>query len=810
MLRRSVLWNLCTLVLAFLVSTCGEPTAVTVKGEPAGPLFATGIVSNQQVSPRWSDASTWPSGRVPVAGEEVHIPAGRTVVLDISPPPLAGLSVDGVLEFARKDVDLTTDWIAVGGTLQIGSITEPFAEQATITLTGPRGSSSSSLSGMGSRVLGVRPGATLELHGEQRVTWSRLNATAHPGSQTIEVSDAVDWRVGERIVVAPSGFDPYEAEDRTITSVSGRTIGLDTPLNELHYGRIQSIAGWQVDERAEVGLLSRSIRIQGGPGSDLGQGGFGGHVMVLAGSVARIEGVEFYQMGQSGELARYPMHWHMAGDVGGQYFRGNSVWRSNNRCLTIHATDNLDVRDNVCYDHQGHGYFLEDGAESGNHLQGNLGLLGRRPDPALRLLPSDSRPATFWVTNPDNDLIGNAAAGSEGIGFWYAFPQSPTGPSAGEPDLPRSTPLGAFRDNVAHTNHRGGLFVDHGPDATGKVRTTSYRPVVNPADPDSDPVPAVFDRFTGYKNRERAVWLRGHNHVLRDAVLADNAIGATFASVETYMDDGLIAGETDNNLQPRDVYRGFEFYDGRVGAKDVTFWGFTGAGTIPWSALGFHRKNAFALDVRNWAENLSFIQSTPVYVEPPLSDKDGDKAAVFMDADGSVTGTPGAYVVANTSFLTTAGCQVQQQWNAQVCPGPYVRLNYSGDQAVAPATVRRSDGAQETFTGLGDDPKRLSISMLQGEFYDLGFSRPPTSARLDLWDGKPGDWVRVSLPYNSSSLSISRDFSSTNLLVAVSSVAALDASDGEAYYYDAAARRLHLKLVVRAGRKTAHVKVDPA
>ena len=34
---------------------------------------------------RWSDASAWPHGKVPVAGEEVTIPRGTEMVLDVSP-----------------------------------------------------------------------------------------------------------------------------------------------------------------------------------------------------------------------------------------------------------------------------------------------------------------------------------------------------------------------------------------------------------------------------------------------------------------------------------------------------------------------------------------------------------------------------------------------------------------------------------------------------------------------------------------------------------------------------------------------------
>ena len=37
--------------------------------------------------------------------------------------------------------------------------------------------------------------------------------------------------------------------------------------------------------------------------------------------------------------------------------------------------------------------------------------------------------STYWVENPNNDLIGNVAAGSIQVGFWYILPYRPTGPS---------------------------------------------------------------------------------------------------------------------------------------------------------------------------------------------------------------------------------------------------------------------------------------------------------------------------------------------------------------------------------------------
>ena len=59
----------------------------------------------------WSDASAWPSGKVPAAGEEVTIPRGTEVVLDLSPPALRSVTVQGKLtfaSFAEEPITLTT------------------------------------------------------------------------------------------------------------------------------------------------------------------------------------------------------------------------------------------------------------------------------------------------------------------------------------------------------------------------------------------------------------------------------------------------------------------------------------------------------------------------------------------------------------------------------------------------------------------------------------------------------------------------------------------------------------------------------
>src|SRR5579872_7479014 len=69
---------------------------------------------------RWSDASTWPDKKVPGKDAAVIIDKDMNVVLDVTPPALRSLTINGKLSFAdNKDLELTTEWVMVHGELEI-------------------------------------------------------------------------------------------------------------------------------------------------------------------------------------------------------------------------------------------------------------------------------------------------------------------------------------------------------------------------------------------------------------------------------------------------------------------------------------------------------------------------------------------------------------------------------------------------------------------------------------------------------------------------------------------------------------------
>ncbi len=623
----------------------------------------------------WSDSATWSGGAVPAEGDAVTIGEGMDVVLDVDTPALHGLNVDGTLSFSdANDVELTTEWVLLRGALQAGSEAAPHTRNATITLTDAV--PDENINGMGDRGILV-VGGTLSLHGDRENSWTKLAETAEAGSTSIAVLDASGWRVGDEIVLASTDFNPRQAETRRIAGVSGNTLTLDAPLEYMHFGQVT----YDVDERGEVGLLTRNIKVQASP--DAEETYFGGHIMAMDGSEMTVSGVELTRMGQHLTLARYPIHWHINGDVAGQYIKNSAIHDTYNRCVTVHGTDNLRVENNVTYNTVGHCFFMEDAIESGNQFVRNLGIqtkchptlpcistrlaaAGEDPDYEDRyevrangqaskdvLIPSDNTVATFWITNPDNIYVDNVAAGSDSTGFWMSLPEHPTGAFEGteisQAVWPRRTAFREFRGNVAHSNYDGFMFDRNvNPDGTFGVTGNAHMPKEDPEDENSRTVETVFENLTAYMNRNGGIWGRGEMHIFRNVKLADNAMGYTHASGAFGSDpytslvvDSLFVGETDNvgnPTTPEEIaygrslpkpempdfpIRGYEYYDYRHDVENTTFVNYEDNATRKTGALSYLMYTSAGVSTENAIEGTTFIDAKPVYY-PPMEYKWGN------------------------------------------------------------------------------------------------------------------------------------------------------------------------------------------
>ena len=138
---------------------------------------------------------------MPEEGDVVTIGEGVDVVLDVSPPALHGINLNGTLSFAdNTDLELTTEWMLVRGELQIGSERDPQTRNATITLTD--NVPGENINGMGDRGI-LLVGGTLSLHGDRENAWTKLAETAEAGSTRIDVLDAGGCRPRQFLPVAP-------------------------------------------------------------------------------------------------------------------------------------------------------------------------------------------------------------------------------------------------------------------------------------------------------------------------------------------------------------------------------------------------------------------------------------------------------------------------------------------------------------------------------------------------------------------------------------------------------------------------------
>ena len=789
--------------MSFWLRICAVISAV------AAALFILPTVPASAADNDWSNS-------YPTTGT-VTIPRGQTVVLDVD-VNLKRLVVEGTLVCGDTDVELRSETILIGGALRCGTNRDRHMHDFTITLTG---NGSGNVGGFGDKYLVAKPGANIYLAGEERTAWVRLTQTAPAGANTLTL-EPNDWRVGDRIAIAPTDFRAEQAETAVITAKTGNTVTLDRPLDYMHYCGTESYNGRSITQCAEVGLLSHNITIRGNSGSATTK--IGGHTMFHAGSRIRIRDVEFARMGQIGRLGRYPVHFHLFGDASDSYFINNSVWGSYNRWVTLHGAQNLRFETNVGYDTLGHGFYMEDGDEIGNRIVKNLGILALGAPEGQRVTPSDGEAAVYWFANPDNYVVGNVAAGGDHSGFWYSLPERPLGSSPNQHLRPRETPLDRFHNNVAHSVGFAGLMVDRGERPDRTLETTWYNPREIPGDDSSPLVRPEFTSFTSYKSRHYGIWLRTFSGVkFNRAMLADNWRSLYIANIQAHgstktalVTNSLLIGETDNIGQaeswettgsggrtlpkfwePEAALGGIPFYDGPLHVKNTTFANFQPNGQRDAGALTNLFPNAFWVSPENTAANVEFVNSNRVLLPDVVEFVDGDATTLFTDRTGSVTGTPDAVVSVGGSILDVSeNCTDKPEWNAVQCDPSIGHSSFSIqrlDGGWARVNLERSDGASIGFDGSSDRSNRVFVMLVtdmpheltwldstpnQWNLYSNGISR----------NGK-GQGARFSFeaPSGNWEFQVNGRYSST------SSLAALE-SGGSKWYYDAATNMIHVRL----------------
>lgn len=241
------------------------------------------LVESQEVCPdkapsliKWSE---WALAKAVTSNTTViTIPAGVSILFDMPAAPsffsFGGILVDGSLILQDNgadgaNVELHTQYVIArdGGSIIAGSECCPYQGQLDIVLYGDK--SEADVENLGTKVLGATRGGSLSLHGQVATpTWTSLAATAVKGSSEIVLSEPVNWKVGDNLVLPSTDFDMKQVDGGAIKAISAdkKTISLDFKLKYMHFGEIVGVGKSHddsVDERGEVGHLSRRINVRG-------------------------------------------------------------------------------------------------------------------------------------------------------------------------------------------------------------------------------------------------------------------------------------------------------------------------------------------------------------------------------------------------------------------------------------------------------------------------------------------------------------------------------------------------------------------
>ncbi|MBT7610489.1 MAG: hypothetical protein HN576_12085 [Bacteriovoracaceae bacterium] len=679
---------------------------------------------------------------------DVVIEEGTIVEIDQS-LDLGFIKVLGILRCKQNlNVNIKTDGILVMGPnakLKCGSLQNRFTGKIQFILKNYRELSDliiNPMHTMGGKAIAAMNGATISLHGDIKNSgYSRLDQNLNQGEKELIIADSKKWSKDDEIVVSTTSFykDHHDLFKILNYDENSKKIFLSKNADFFHYGKMQNFKdekdneNYSLDERAFVANLTRNIVIM----SELDQytqNQLGAHMMIMHGSYGYIDGVEFYRVGQMEKMGRYPFHWHRSGDVSGQYIKNSSIHESYNRCITIHNSFNAELNNNTCFNHYGHGFFLEEGNEVGNIIQYNLGMYSRKPEASRALLKSDwitqpadrfPGPATFWISNPDNDVRFNIASGSEGSGFWMAFVENLNCDSMGctlaanrsqANVFPLTTNTDNFSDNEAHSAVTG-ITWDGAPmgdllnnnllnSNDRELVSAHYKPQIIPE----------FNNLIVSKGSRAGIYFRGEQVNFKNTILADNGTAAFFA-YNQILQDSIIVATSDNYDSVEKAYQfdqsiashsrhtkffeGIRVYDGSFVLDNVYFANFNTEKLMinnmdftstPISLTGGAERFGNAVKHVNFS-NIPYRKF--LFDHKKMNWQDSYTASV-RDINGDLTGFNGSLIRPNHAINDYPGCQQSLEGLALICPYEIsnLRFNAGGTSTSQHFNVKRSDGPE--------------------------------------------------------------------------------------------------------------------
>ncbi|MBM4134216.1 MAG: hypothetical protein FJ245_10640 [Nitrospira sp.] len=592
---------------------------------------APGTMNNDIVS----GTQSWTYLAVPAGPSSLY---GENGSIGNVSAPVPTQSPDGTLLTLATNVQSVTppqqawqvdDWISVATTSFSSHQTEIVQICSIQTVSNPESGSITSLSN-GSPIVVTSTftpanGAQVTITGTgtsadnqtYTVTTSSYNTFSLNGSTGSQLSTSGQWTLAKQVsqitLCQPlkhyhyGGFAPtpgFFPASTTQKVVSG-----GNPINVSHQAKSfydDHHRNYGIDERAEVALLSRNIKLtsvagQTGDGNNF----IGGHLVAMVSQTGSppsptltLSGVEVEKFGQ-GLVGRYPVHLHMLPSGSGVWVQDVSVHHSYNKCYVVHGTGNANFYNNVCVRTVGQGFYLEDGDNitgnqfMRNHIAGTMAANTQYSFPLppgslywdgdnlqnshlswvnwynVNSIPDTSQsgynasspegpdlyqPSGFWITNLGNTFVNNSVAGCQanGRGYWL-IAQGANGTAAAS----RFT-YPEFTGNRAHGCYYGIDVTAQDGVSTDNTYTNDPRPTLSTTGVITPPVFLLNDN-TITRSRFRGFWSRSLFTALHNNRFATNPYGFSLLGgggpegnnpdFWGMAHENVIAGMTRNNVE---------------------------------------------------------------------------------------------------------------------------------------------------------------------------------------------------------------------------------------------------------------------
>ena len=410
------------------------------------------------------------------------------------------------------------------------------------------------------------------------------------------------------------------------------------------------------------------------------------------------------------------------------------------------------VQDNIAFDSFGHCFALEDGIETGNSFLRNLGAQIDAPETRIQSNgpESDNEPAIFWITNPNNYVEGNVAAGSSsGTGIWYELKKRGALQSL-FPD-PIYEPLGSFINNVAHSN-------------TGRLGAVRLYP--NGFLPNGS-TESIFSGLKAYRNTGTGIFIHKVQYFeLTGALFSDND-----KSIDLDRSEGIEVSNTTiigmsesfSNLMARETGIGKICSDqGRASGIELHSWrlrniegGFKlsnvdirGFGDLDCRDPSAIQMDPFSLKQGGFEAYTSFssmeVEDGATFIDFCFAETGGVNSVYLIDLDGSLAPSSmsalgASALVSNnpkmTTFVDTSRCTLVHDGCYQYCQETcFISIRYEVDttnsedyelkvcQRDNPSRCIKMQWSKRENPGdpYGDDPRTFLVHLPSGS-YDAVF-----------------------------------------------------------------------------------------